>query len=557
MTRDAIGRVLQYHDRTKHHLNRYARSLGYMDWATQPDPFRRFDGAPKLALDHPALSEQPSYDSLFEPNSVEPEPVDRQSVSRLFYDSLALSAWKQAPGTKPWSLRISPSSGALYPTEGYLVAGPVDQLSTQAAVYHYSPYDHALEQRIELTVDEWNELAAQLPAGCVLLALTSIYWRESWKYGERAFRYCNHDVGHAIGAIALSAAMLGWRTRMVGTVTDEQISVLLGVHQQEGMEAEHPDCLLAVYPRDDTRERQSVDLRLTVAMVERLRAAEFAGTPNRLSPDHHPWPLIDEVSQATRREAPTVQLGNDDALSGEARTQPIVTTFQDRNLSAQQIIRQRRSAVDMDGRTTMDRDVFYRLLTRLTPCDQPPFDVLPWRPRVSLALFVHRVEGISPGLYVLIRHPSHERSLRDNFKQEFVWEEPPGCPGSLNLRLLMEADCRQAAEAISCGQSIASAGVFSLGMLAEFNSSIEEQGAWFYPRLFWETGLVGQVLYLEAEVTGLRGTGIGCFLDDAMHDILGIQGADWQSLYHFTVGGPVEDPRLKTIPPYAHLEARH
>ena len=554
MTRDAIGRVLQYHDRTKHHLNRYARSLGYMDWATQPDPFRRFDGAPKLALDHPALSEQPSYDSLFEPNSVEPEPVDRQSVSRLFYDSLALSAWKQAPGTKPWSLRISPSSGALYPTEGYLVAGPVDQLSTQAAVYHYSPYDHALEQRIELTVDEWNELAAQLPAGCVLLALTSIYWRESWKYGERAFRYCNHDVGHAIGAIALSAAMLGWRTRMVGTVTDEQISVLLGVHQQEGMEAEHPDCLLAVYPRDDTRERQSVDLRLTVAMVERLRAAEFAGTPNRLSPDHHPWPLIDEVSQATRREAPTVQLGNDDALSGEARTQPIVTTFQDRNLSAQQIIRQRRSAVDMDGRTTMDRDVFYRLLTRLTPCDQPPFDVLPWRPRVSLALFVHRVEGISPGLYVLIRHPSHERSLRDNFKQEFVWEEPPGCPGSLNLRLLMEADCRQAAEAISCGQSIASAGVFSLGMLAEFNSSIEEQGAWFYPRLFWETGLVGQVLYLEAEVTGLRGTGIGCFLDDAMHDILGIQGADWQSLYHFTVGGPIEDPHLKTIPPYPHLE---
>jgi len=557
MTRDAIGCAFKYHDRTKHHLNRYARSLGYMDWATQPDPFRRFHGAPELDLDHPALSEQPTYDSLFERDSVEPHPVHREGVSRLFYDSLALSAWKQAPGTKPWSLRISPSSGALYPTEGYLVAGPVDGLSTQAAVYHYSPYDHTLEQRVELTSDEWNGLAARLPADCILLALTSIYWRESWKYGERAFRYCNHDVGHAIGAISLSAAMLGWQTRMVGMVTDEQISVLLGVHQQEGTEAEHPDCLLAVYPYDDARERPAVDLRLTPALIERLGAAEFAGTPNRLSPDHHPWPVIDEVSKATRYEAPTVQLGNEEASLGKAETPPMVTTFQDRNLPAQQIIRQRRSAVDMDGRTSMGRDVFYCVLAKLMPYSQPPFNVLSWRPRVSLALFVHRVDGISPGLYVLIRHPSHERSLRDNFKQDFVWEEPPGCPDTLNLRLLMEADCRQAAEAISCGQSIASAGVFSLGMLAEFNSSIEEQGAWFYPRLFWETGLVGQVLYLEAEAASLRGTGIGCFLDDAMHEILGIQGADWQSLYHFTVGGPVEDPRLRTIPPYAHLEARH
>ena len=36
-----------------------------------------------------------------------------------------------------------------------------------------------------------------------------------------------------------------------------------------------------------------------------------------------------------------------------------------------------------------------------------------------------------------------------------------------------------------------------------------------YRRLFWECGLIGQVLYLEAEAAGVRGTGIGCFYDDA------------------------------------------
>jgi len=556
MTEDALVRVFDYHDRTKHHFNRYARSLGYMDWATQPDPFRRYDGAPKLDLDHPALSDQPTYDSLFCGASVHPEPVNRQSISRLFYDSLALSAWKQAPGTKPWSLRISPSSGALYPTEGYLVAGPIDELSTEASVYHYSPYDHTLERRIELTGDEWSSLTARLPAGCVLLTLTSIYWRESWKYGERAFRYCNHDVGHAIGAIALSAAMLGWRTRLVQTVSDPQLSALLGVDRQEGAEAEHPDCLLAIYPCVGSRDEPNLDVQLPSSLVERLPSAQFAGIPNRLSPDHHPWPIIDDVSQATRYAEADIQRSGD-ALGDRAETMPSVPALPERNSPAQQIIRQRRSAVDMDGRTTMDRDVFYRLLARLTPCRQPPFDVLFWRPRVSLALFVHRVDGLRPGLYTLIRHPSHERSLRENFKKDFVWQAPPDCPKSLNLRLLMEADCRQAAEEICCQQSIASGGVFAVSMLAEFKQSIEELGAWFYPRLFWETGLVGQMLYLEAEAAGVRGTGIGCFFDDAMHDVLGIQGADWQSLFHFTVGGPVEDPRLKTIPPYAHLEAQH
>ena len=37
--------VAACHERTKHHFHRYAASPGYMDWATQPDPFRRYAGA--------------------------------------------------------------------------------------------------------------------------------------------------------------------------------------------------------------------------------------------------------------------------------------------------------------------------------------------------------------------------------------------------------------------------------------------------------------------------------------------------------------------------------
>ncbi len=209
----AIASVLRYHERTKHHVDRYARSLGYLDWATQPNPFRWFDGSPQIPLEHPVPSEHLSYDSLFSEAHVESHPIDYGGISRLFYDSLALSAWKQAPGTQPWSLRVNPSSGCLHPTEGYLIAGPIDGLGDAPSVYHYLPYRHALERRVNFGPEEWESLAEQLPPGSLLVALTSIYWRESWKYGERAFRYCHHDVGHAIGAVAFAAESIAAASR--------------------------------------------------------------------------------------------------------------------------------------------------------------------------------------------------------------------------------------------------------------------------------------------------------------------------------------------------------
>ncbi|MFQ5585306.1 MAG: nitroreductase family protein, partial [Thermodesulfobacteriota bacterium] len=103
---------------------------------------------------------------------------------------------------------------------------------------------------------------------------------------------------------------------------------------------------------------------------------------------------------------------------------------------------------------------------------------------------------------------------------------------------------------LSCHQEIASDGCFNLGMIAAFEEPLTRLGPWFYPCLFWECGMVGQILYLEAEAAGVRGTGIGCFFDDPVHEVLGLKTTRFQSLYHFTVGKPTEDTRLTTLPPY-------
>ena len=122
------------------------------------------------------------------------------------------------------------------------------------------------------------------------------------------------------------------------------------------------------------------------------------------------------------------------------------------------------------------------------------------------------------------------------------------------LYRLARGDLRDFARTLSCHQDIAADGAFSLGMLARFEPVLRERGAGAYRELFWEAGMIGQALYLAAEAAGVRGTGIGCYFDDVLHRALGLARRDWQSLYHFTIGGPVEDLRLRSVPPYAHFD---
>ena len=135
-------------------------------------------------------------------------------------------------------------------------------------------------------------------------------------------------------------------------------------------------------------------------------------------------------------------------------------------------------------------------------------------------------------------------------RREFSWQHLLSCASGLPLNLLQEGDCRALAANLSCAQSIAGDGAFSLGLIADYMDSLTAFGATFYRNLFWEAGMVGQVLYLEAEETGIRSTGIGCYFDDPVHEVFGITSRQWQSFYHFTVGGQIEDRRLTTLPAY-------
>ena len=95
-----------------------------------------------------------------------------------------------------------------------------------------------------------------------------------------------------------------------------------------------------------------------------------------------------------------------------------------------------------------------------------------------------------------------------------------------SLYLRQHAENPALAGTVSCGQNIAGDGAFSLAMIADYRNSLSIYGAAFYRNLYWEAGMVGQLLYLEAEEAGIRATGIGCYFDDPVHAAFGIASCE-------------------------------
>lgn len=544
-TGEAFRTIVRYHEETKHHPHRYARSPGYLDWASEPNPFRIFEGTVPRRL--PLLDRDPdgNHFSLYDRSKNEVLPFALENIASFLELSLGLSAWKSSRGST-WALRMNPSSGNLHPTEAHLILPPLPAFRGSGGVFHYSPCFHALERRASFGDLLWKKVRDHFRSDGFLIGLSSIFWRESWKYGERAFRYCNHDEGHAAACISFSASLHGWKAVYLNALSEQDMETLLGFQKTDWrpFEREHPDLILFVYGDSG----QEVPRDIPDTLLRDFSSLAFEGRPNLLSTGHREWPVIDEAASCTEKPK----------TSGEGYRygNPV---FYEREIPGQEgarTIRKRRSAQAYDGKTAMPKESFYAALDKTMPRNHAaPFDMELGEVSVHLLLFVHRVSGLDPGLYFLVRTGEDTDGIRAACAAHFFWQKVQGAPDTLPLYLLQRGDFREEAASISCQQEIAGEGAFSVGMVARFRPVLEGR-PWLYRRLFWETGLIGQVLYLEAEAHGLRGTGIGCFFDDLVHRLLGLRDDSYQSLYHFTVGGPLEDSRITTFSPYHHLEKK-
>lgn len=475
----------EYHEATKHSVDSLARSTHVLDWATMPDPFRHYEGAPMLDLpaDPPSLA-VPALNVLLGVPGQTPIRDGSSWLSQLLYYSASISASKRSPSGARYALRVNPSSGNLHPTEFHFVTRGLADWPD--GLYHYRPSSHMAEQRAQGVV--------KLPGLCskapVVLILTSIAWREAWKYQARAYRYCLLDIGHAWEAVVLAARAMGSAGLAQGAFADEAVTDALRLAADES-----PMLLLPLYGAP-TDERPPSKLIWS------------DGEPNRLSPATVEYPAIRQIQTASRMSAP-----------GEMRHRTVARAGLDTGGPPfGEVVRGRRSALNFRGGTeSMSRAQLDMLLTATgveLAVDFPQDTRF-----IHFCLYVHRVRELAPGLY---RH----------------------YPGQTALELIRPGDQRVMAAGLSLGQELAGNACVAFSMIADLERATQLYGDRGYRYVHFEAGALGQRLYVGAEALSLRATGIGAFYDDEVHRYLGLAPEQGQVVYHFAVGYPVADPRL-------------
>jgi SagB-type dehydrogenase family enzyme len=187
-----------------------------------------------IKLPEPKLSSETSVEeSMQNRRSVRDflnEPISLEQASQLLWAAYGITENRANPAFLRGGLRTTPSAGALYPLEVYLVVGKVTGL--KAGIYKYIPEGHQLELVSEGDVRKnlaeaalEQEFIEQAPASIVY---TAIYKRTTQKYGERGRdRYVCMDLGHSAQNVYLQAYAINLGTCAVGAFTDKMVSMVM------------------------------------------------------------------------------------------------------------------------------------------------------------------------------------------------------------------------------------------------------------------------------------------------------------------------------------------
>lgn len=198
-----------YHASTKHSYNSVRTNPNYLSWEDQPSTYKNYpESYSKIKLE-----------------------LGDEEDNFLFHIA-GLTAKKSYPSGE-YYLRINPSAGALYPNELYLqirgVKGKVD------GIYHYEVSSSSLTLLQAISSEEGLEpyLGFKTAMRGYLFLVSAIYYRSSWKYKNRAFRYCLLDAGHLLGSIEASALLKPHAVQVIYSMDKEKLNRMFGFEDRE------------------------------------------------------------------------------------------------------------------------------------------------------------------------------------------------------------------------------------------------------------------------------------------------------------------------------------
>jgi len=561
---ERIERVRDYHQASKHTYDQVqAAQQGWaLDWDNKPSPYRTFPEFPKTALPTTIIDASvPTLDLLTDglgalPASQVQPPQDLKTLASWLYLADGITIEKGV-GSRRYSLRSCPSSGALFPFEIYVAAFAIDGLSP--GLYHYSVREFSLRRLREgpLTLQHLKrgrpdlEFLKTVPAA---LLVSTNFWRSAWRYRQRAYRYALLDAGHLVQNLVSVASGIGIQTttrlRMNERITRELIGLAedCDFGECESVQAMVVWADTATKPINAPSRAASLSsssvfgihggdplagLTSSGAPIGAAPPAEAGGTAVNelppiarapLSPHATPYGSIRGAHEDC--VAPGVAIREIRPPLTELSPAPVGATYIDlappeplpSGPSLRRVLMTRRSPADF-LRHSIARSQFWTL-NRLAFRGGSHFPTFPDGPHTGLVKpfwVLHDVGGMDAGVWYYDA-PADRWALvrRGDYRME-------------TLYLCLEQQVAGNASAVCF-------------LVAELRALMGAAGPDAYRLAHLEAGVVAQRCHLAAAGMELGCAGAGAFYDDEVRRFLDLDRTAWEPIHAIAIGVPAPEP---------------
>lgn len=232
-----IKYALVYHQETKHSPTSIRLSNHYLDWDNKPKPFKFYTNIPSIPL--PVDFPLPSLNGITmkerdQISSSQNNKISTELLSSILFFSSGITRQIKFPHGR-YFMRAAPATGALYPIELYIVCENVNGL--QAGVYHFCPGQFSLTKLREGDYRQLlSEAAGSDPAiknSPFTVVLTSIAWRNAWKYQARSYRHWFWDSGVITANMIATVMSFGLHTKLITGFVDKVVNEMLCLEEKK------------------------------------------------------------------------------------------------------------------------------------------------------------------------------------------------------------------------------------------------------------------------------------------------------------------------------------
>jgi len=440
----------EYHEATKHRPGETTQRR-LIDVELIPKQYKRYLGLPFMRLPSPG----PAGSSA----------LTLATLAALLHYSAGVVRRRSVNGQEV-QFRAASCTGALYHIELYVVCGAIDDL--RPGIYHY---DAPAESLHSLRAGDYRAVVADA-AGIedsdaeAFVVMTSTFWRNAWRYEERAYRHAFWDSGTIAANLLGLAAARGLTPRLHAGFIDDAVNHLLGVDSQR----EAATCI--------------VELGTGAQQADPPFVEDVAEETEPLSKAEIEYPLIWRTHAAT-------SLAHVPALRNwlEA-TQPLPGDEPSATDPTLEDVVERRGS----SRRFKDEPVTRPQLAALIEAGIRPI-AADFPPLAQALVIVNNVEGLPSGTY----RPDAQAQ---------------------RLPRLKRGDYRAAAAHLALDQSAAAEAAVNIYFAARLDDVVGTHGERGYRAAQLEGGIRGGRVYLKATELGLRATGL-TFYDDEVAKLFG------------------------------------